>query len=104
MSQDSRRPGSIYSELDAAFAAVQRASLRHEAGYEDAQKVAREFVTATVASIKRRLSQAALSPAETRLMEAKVKALIGAAARIPGPGATAAHEHQSAKAAASQGR
>jgi|SwirhisoilCB1_FD_contig_31_13509753_length_824_multi_3_in_0_out_0_2 hypothetical protein len=98
MSHDSRSPGSIYSELDAAFATVQRASLRHEAGYGDAQKLAREFVTATVASINRRLLQSALSPAETRLIKAKVNALIGAAARIPGPSA-AAHEHQSAKAA-----
>jgi len=96
--------GSICSELDAAFATVQRASLRREAGYEDAQKVARDFVTAAVASINRRLSQAALSPTEIRLMEAKVKALIGAAARIPGPGASAAHERQPAKTAAPPGR
>jgi hypothetical protein len=103
MTQHRATPGSIYSELDAAFATVQRASLRHEAGCEDAQNVAREFVTATVGSIKRRLLQAALSPGETRLIEAKVKALIVATARIPGPGATAAPE-QPAKSAAPSGR
>ena len=65
--------------------------------------MAREFVTATVGSIKRRLLQAALSPGETRLIEAKVKALIVATARIPGPGATAAPE-QPAKSAAPSGR
>ena len=104
MIQDRKGPGSIHSELDTAFATVQKAILRHKAGYEDAQKMAREFVTETVASINRRLLHAALSPTETRLIEAKLRALIGSAARIPGPGAAAPHEHHPAKAAEPLGR
>lgn len=44
--------------------------------------------------------QAALSPAETSLIEARVNALIRTAARIAAPDAgTTAREHQPAKAA-----
>ena len=104
MTPERRKAESIRSELDAAFATVQAAMLRHEPGYEEAQSVTREFVLTTVANINRRVLEAALSPAETTLVEAKLKALIRAAARIPGSGATSAREDQPAKAAALRGR
>lgn len=93
MSQEHRTRSGIYRELDAAFATVQAARLRHEPGSEDTRSLARECVVVTTASIKRQMLETALSPAESSLIEAKLRALIGAAARIPGPGATA-HEHQ----------
>lgn len=105
MNKQRSKVGSIYGELDAAFGTVQAERLRHESGCEDAQSVARECVLATAASIRRQLLQAPpLSPAETGLIEAKLKALIGAAARIPGPGSVAAEERQPQKAAAPLGR
>lgn len=86
---------SLETELDAAFATVQAARLRHELGYEDAYKMARDCVTAAFGSINRTLSKNPLSPAETHLIQAKLKALIGAAARIPAP-PTAAEDEQGA--------
>ena len=99
MNPERKKAAGICSELDGAFAAVQAASLRREAGYGEAQNLARECVLATVANINRRILQEALSPAETSVIEAKVQALIRAAARIPGSDATTARENQTAKAA-----
>ena len=104
MNKERRRLGGIYSELDTAFATVQAAKLQHDLGYEDAQTVARKCVTATAASIDKRLSEASYTPAEIHLVKARVQALIGAAARVPVAGAAATHERQAAKAAALSGK
>ena len=104
MNQERRKLGGIYSELDVAFATVQAAKLRRELGYEDAQNMARECVAATAGSIRRQISGAAFSPAEISLVEARLRALFGAAARVPGPATTAGQERQSANAAAAPGR
>jgi hypothetical protein len=101
MNPERKNASGICSELDGAFATVQAACLRREPGYGDAQNLARECVVATVANINRRVLQAALSPAETSVIEAKVQALIRAAARIPGPNVATAREDQPAKAALS---
>ena|SRR5581483_10990968 len=104
MNQERRRLGGIYNELDTAFATVQAAKMRREVGYEDARNVARECVVATAASVNKKMLAAAFSPAEIGLIEARLRALIGAAVRIPGPGASALEERQPAKAAALPGR
>ena len=104
MNQERRRLGGIYRELDAAFATVQAAKLRREVGYEDAQNVARECVARTAASINKQMLGAAFSQTEIGLVEARLRALIGAAARVPGSGAIAAQEQQPSKAAAMPGR
>jgi hypothetical protein len=104
MNKERRRPGSIAGELDTAFATVQAARLRHELGYEDAQSVARECVSATAERLNRSLLKNPVSPVESHLIQARLKALIGAAARIPGPAATAENEQQPRKPDAPLGR
>lgn len=89
MNLERRRLGGIYSELDTAFATVQAAKLRRELGCEDAQDIARNCVTATAASVHRQMLGDAFSPAEIGLIEARLRALTGAAARVSPPKAAA---------------
>ncbi len=95
--------GRIYSELDAAFATIQAATVWHELAHEDPQKVARRCAETTAASIRRQLLREPVSEAESRLIEVKLRALIGAAARIAGPAGAADKEGQPPKSRALHG-
>lgn len=97
MNQDRNRLGSIHSELDAAFARVQAARSMRELGHEDAQHMARECVASAEASINRRLLETPLSEGDSRLIQAKLKALVEAAGRIPGPNVDTGYNAQQTK-------
>jgi hypothetical protein len=79
-----RAQSGLNAELDAAFAAVQ-AAIDHPSGSAEARKSARDRVARASTMVKLALEESTRSEAEKRLLEAKLRALVGAAARIPAP-------------------
>jgi hypothetical protein len=73
----------ISSELDAAFAMVQSATTQQSSGQNNSRKLALDYVKKTEGRVNEALADASRGEAEKRLLEAKLRALIGAAARIP---------------------
>lgn len=79
-----RAPTGLNAELDAAFATVQSAIEQHSLGAATARTTARDCLTRTAAMVNAAVADPARSEAEKRLLQAKLRALIGAASRIPG--------------------
>lgn len=77
-----RGQGTLNSELDAAFATVQSAIEQHARGQKNADRIARECVTKMAGMVNTALADENRSESEKRLLDAKLRALIGAAARI----------------------
>jgi hypothetical protein len=75
--------GSLKPELDAAFAAVQLATAQNKYGREQARTLALNQVTKIAAMVKVALAEQDRGEAEKRLLEAKLRALMEAAQRIP---------------------
>ncbi len=69
--------------MDAAFATVQSALAQRAVGRGDEGKIVAECVQRTVALVNAALAEGNRSEAEKRLLAAKLRALIEAAARIP---------------------
>jgi hypothetical protein len=74
--------GSLKSEMDAAFAAVQQATA-HSPYREGARTLALDHVTKIAAMVKIALEEQDRSEGEKRLLQAKLRALMEAAQRIP---------------------
>jgi hypothetical protein len=79
-----RAPTGLNAELDTAFATVQAAIEQHAAGAASARTAARDCLTRTAALVHAAVADPNRSEAEKRLLTAKMRALIGAASRIPG--------------------
>jgi hypothetical protein len=75
--------GSLKSELDAAFAAVQLAMVPGKWGKDEARTLAFEQVTKIAAMVKVALAEQDRGEADKRLLQAKLRALMEAAGRIP---------------------
>jgi hypothetical protein len=75
--------GSLKPELDAAFAAVQLAAGEGKYGSEQERSLALEQVSKVAAMVKLALTEADRSEADKRLLQAKLRALMEAAGRIP---------------------
>jgi hypothetical protein len=80
-------PGSLKPELDAAFAAVQLATSAKKGKYEKEQERSLAFdqVRKVAAMVKVALAEQDRSEADKRLLQAKLRALLEAAGRIPAP-------------------
>lgn len=76
--------GSLKPELDAAFAAVQLAAGEGKHRTEQERALALEQVGKVAAMVKIALTEQDRSEADKRLLQAKLRALIEAAGRIPG--------------------
>jgi len=77
--------GNLKPELDAAFAAVQLAAGEGKHGKEPERTLALEQVSKVAAMVKLALAEQDRSEADKRLLEAKLRALMEAAGRIPAP-------------------
>jgi hypothetical protein len=79
--------GSLKPELDAAFAAVQLATGANKGKYgkEQERSLAFDQVRKVAAMVKLALAEQDRSEADKRLLQAKLRALMEAAGRIPAP-------------------
>jgi hypothetical protein len=77
--------GSLKPELDAAFAAVQAAAGEGKPGTEQERALALDWVRKVEAMVKIAMTEQDRSEADKRLLQAKLRALLQAAARIPPP-------------------
>jgi hypothetical protein len=85
MRNDSSGLGSLKPELDAAFAAVQLAASAGRYGKEQERSLALDQVRKVAAMVKIALAEEDRSEADKRLLQAKLRALMEAAGRIPAP-------------------
>jgi len=69
--------------MDAAFATVQSAMAQRAVGSREAGTVVAECVRKTATLVNAALAEGGRTEAEKRLLEAKLRALVEAAARIP---------------------
>lgn len=75
--------GSLKAEMDAAFAAVQRAMVPGRYGKDEARTLAFQQVTKLAALVRIALAELDRGEADKRLLQAKMRALMEAAGRIP---------------------
>lgn len=76
-------PDDLKSEMDTAFAMIQSAIGQHAFGDREATVMAAECVKRIAARVREALADPKRGDAEKHLLEAKLRALMEAAGRIP---------------------